>query len=240
MPDLEPAEKAGLIRLTGPTLAFRHPLVRAAAYHGATLAGRIAVHQALVTSLDGDEHADRRAWHRAAAATGADEQAALELERAAERATGGERPRPRPARPGRTGGRGRAAYRRVRGAGPPPRHDIVARYERWAQLTSRPATLALASRCRALTSPDEQAEDHFTAALDHHEQGLERSRTHLLYGEWLVADAGAPTPGVTSGRRWKPSRGPAPPPGRTVPERNCAAPGRSSTRPAPPAPCSAA
>ncbi|MGW5260692.1 LuxR C-terminal-related transcriptional regulator [Microbispora sp. NPDC004025] len=66
-----------------------------------------------------------------------------------------------------------------------PRHDIVARYERWAQLTGRPATLALAARCRALTSPDERAEDHFTAALDHHEQGLERSRTHLLYGEWL-------------------------------------------------------
>jgi hypothetical protein len=48
-----------------------------------------------------------------------------------------------------------------------------------------PEGVALAARCRALTSPNEQAEDHFTAALGHHEQGFERSRTHLLYGEWL-------------------------------------------------------
>ncbi|WP_219508678.1 AAA family ATPase [Nonomuraea ceibae] len=87
-PDLEPAEKAGLIHLTGSTLAFRHPLVRAAAYQGATFAERIAAHDALVAVLHGDEHADRRAWHRASAATGPDERAAAELERAAERATG--------------------------------------------------------------------------------------------------------------------------------------------------------
>ncbi|WP_420847121.1 ATP-binding protein [Nonomuraea basaltis] len=86
--DLEPAEKAGLVRLEGATLAFRHPLVRAAAYHGATYAERIAAHRALAEILHGEDHADRRAWHRAAAATGPDEQIARELERAADRATG--------------------------------------------------------------------------------------------------------------------------------------------------------
>ncbi|MFG2825112.1 helix-turn-helix transcriptional regulator [Kitasatospora sp. NPDC048365] len=85
---LEPAETADLIRLDGTTLVFRHPLVRAAAYRSATLARRIAAHRALADTLDGEEHADRRAWHRAAAATAPDETVARELDLAAERATG--------------------------------------------------------------------------------------------------------------------------------------------------------
>ncbi|MFJ4094220.1 helix-turn-helix transcriptional regulator [Kitasatospora sp. NPDC089913] len=85
---LEPAETAGLIRLDGTALTFRHPLVRAAAYRGATLARRIAAHLALAEALTGAEHADRRAWHRAAASTGPDEAVARELDAAAERAGG--------------------------------------------------------------------------------------------------------------------------------------------------------
>ncbi|MFB8199933.1 helix-turn-helix transcriptional regulator [Kitasatospora purpeofusca] len=85
---LEPAETAGLIRLDGAVLTFRHPLVRAAAYRGATLARRIGAHLALAEVLAGAEHADRRAWHRAAASTGPDEVVARELDAAAERAGG--------------------------------------------------------------------------------------------------------------------------------------------------------
>ncbi|MFD0351034.1 AAA family ATPase [Kitasatospora aburaviensis] len=85
---LEPAETAGLIRLDGTVLTFRHPLVRAAACRSATLARRIGAHLALADVLVGEEHADRRAWHRAAAATGPDEEVARELDRAAERASG--------------------------------------------------------------------------------------------------------------------------------------------------------
>ncbi|WP_354637383.1 ATP-binding protein [Kitasatospora camelliae] len=85
---LEPAETAGLIRLDGTSLVFRHPLVRAAAYRSATLARRISAHRALADTLTGAAHADRRAWHRAAAATGPDEAVARELDRAAERASG--------------------------------------------------------------------------------------------------------------------------------------------------------
>ncbi|MFE6748211.1 AAA family ATPase [Kitasatospora purpeofusca] len=85
---LEPAETAGLIRLDGAVLTFRHPLVRAAAYRGATLARRIGAHLALAEVLAGAEHADRRAWHRAAASTGPDEAVARELDAAAERAGG--------------------------------------------------------------------------------------------------------------------------------------------------------
>jgi hypothetical protein len=80
--DLDVAERAGLLRVTGTSVAFRHPLVRSAAYQGAALTARLTVHSVLADVLDGD----RRVWHRAAAATGPDEEIAGELERSAERA----------------------------------------------------------------------------------------------------------------------------------------------------------
>jgi hypothetical protein len=81
---LESGRLAGLVRVDGSTLAFRHPLVRSAVYHGASPAARRAVHRALAETLGGDEAA-RRAWHRAQAADGPDEAVAAELERAATR-----------------------------------------------------------------------------------------------------------------------------------------------------------
>ncbi|GAA1523763.1 LuxR family transcriptional regulator [Actinomadura kijaniata] len=86
--DLLPAERAGLIVRGGAedTLRFRHPLIRAAVYQRAPLGHRLAVHRALAAALQAPEHADRRAWHLAAAATGPDRLAAAALEHTASRA----------------------------------------------------------------------------------------------------------------------------------------------------------
>ncbi|WP_204037049.1 AAA family ATPase [Micromonospora qiuiae] len=86
--DLAPAERAGLVLhgdINGTAIRFRHPLIRAAVYQRAPLGQRLAVHRALAAAL-GPEHADRRAWHLAAAATEADEEVAAALERTAARA----------------------------------------------------------------------------------------------------------------------------------------------------------
>jgi DNA-binding CsgD family transcriptional regulator len=83
---LAAAERAGLVAVDEARLVFRHPLVRAAAYHSAPLASRQAAHRALAGALDGQLDPDgRRAWHRAAAVSGWDEQVAAELVRTAER-----------------------------------------------------------------------------------------------------------------------------------------------------------
>lgn len=84
--DLQAAEAARLVTLADGTLAFRHPLIRAAVYHDAGLAERIAVHAALASAFAEHHDVDRRAWHLAAAATGPDEEVAAALEQAAARA----------------------------------------------------------------------------------------------------------------------------------------------------------
>ncbi|MFP3965847.1 AAA family ATPase [Actinomadura fulvescens] len=122
---IEPAERAGLVTVTGGVLRFRHPLVRSAAYQRAVQAERSAAHRALARAWDEDQDADRRAWQLAAAATGPDDEVADLLERTARRAA--ERS-------------GHAA--------------VVAAYERAAQLTTDPREVVRRGAAAALAATD--------------------------------------------------------------------------------------
>src|SRR5215208_4358176 len=87
LPDdaLDSAEQAGLLRVVGGSIDFRHPLVRSALLESSTLSQRRAAHAALAAALSSAEDADRRAWHQALAALGADEDVAAALEASARR-----------------------------------------------------------------------------------------------------------------------------------------------------------
>jgi len=75
------AEAGGLVTLEPGSVEFRHPLARSAIYAAAPVEERRAAHRALAAALP-DRDIDRRAWHLAAAAVGADDAASTALEHA--------------------------------------------------------------------------------------------------------------------------------------------------------------
>ncbi|MEV6394615.1 AAA family ATPase [Streptomyces sp. NPDC051907] len=77
------AELAGLIRVDGGRLVFRHPLIRSAIAQASPPHARRAAHQALADALPADP--ERRAWHLAGSVVESDERIAQALEDAGER-----------------------------------------------------------------------------------------------------------------------------------------------------------
>jgi len=82
-----PAEADGLFTVAD-RVTFCHPLVRSAVYRSASPQERREVHRVLAEATDPSTDPDRRAWHRAQAAPGPDDDVAAELERSASRARG--------------------------------------------------------------------------------------------------------------------------------------------------------
>jgi hypothetical protein len=80
-----PAQDVGLLEMGG-RVEFAHPLVRSAAYRSAAADDLLRVHRALAEATMAGTDPDRRAWHRARATRGPDEEVAAELERSAGRA----------------------------------------------------------------------------------------------------------------------------------------------------------
>src|SRR5204862_578622 len=78
-------ESEGFLTLDG-TVVMRHPLVRSVVYKAADSTERREIHRALAEATDPQIDPDRRAWHRAQAASVPDEEVAAELECSAARA----------------------------------------------------------------------------------------------------------------------------------------------------------
>jgi DNA-binding CsgD family transcriptional regulator len=75
--DLDAATNSALLRIDGQRVTFRHPLVRSAVIQAATLPQRLAASAALAAVLPRTGH--RRAWYRAQAIVGHDDEAGDDL-----------------------------------------------------------------------------------------------------------------------------------------------------------------
>jgi DNA-binding CsgD family transcriptional regulator len=83
--DLTPAVADGLATVSSGRVFFRHPMVRSVVYHSHGEEERRVAHRTLAEVA---HDPDRRVWHLYAAANGADESLAVELDAAAGRALG--------------------------------------------------------------------------------------------------------------------------------------------------------
>ena len=209
----ESAAQDGLVEI-GARVRFRHPLVRSAVYRSASEAERQAAHRALAEATDPQLDPDRRAWHRAQAASEPDEDLAAELERSAGRAQarGGltaaaaflERAAALTPDPARRAGRALAAAQAKAQAGLPD-----AALELLAQAEAGPADELLRARIGLLRGQMAFASSHGADAsrlLLHTARQLEPLDIRLARETYLDALAAA-IYRRAAGRRGRPARG---------------------------------
>jgi DNA-binding CsgD family transcriptional regulator len=175
-----PAERAGLIAITDGRIRFTHPLVRSVVYQSAAGEQRRAAHTALAAAYG--ETGDRRAWHRAAAATGPDETIAAALEDAA-------------ARTAARGGLATAARTYERAAGLTPESDTRAqRLLAAATLAHATGRLAWASDLvhagePLANTPAVRADfQQLAAAVERETRSVRNARTLLWESATAIAD----------------------------------------------------
>jgi DNA-binding CsgD family transcriptional regulator len=166
----EAVEAEGLLALDA-RVTFRHPLVRSAVYRSAATELRSEVHLALAEATDPVTDPDRRAWHRALAASAPDEEVADELERSAVRARA-------------RGGMAAAA----------------AFLERSSVLTLDPARRASRALAAAQATQQAGALDDALRLLAYAEAGpldaLERARVDVLRAQIDATDRGSDAPAL--------------------------------------------
>jgi DNA-binding CsgD family transcriptional regulator len=176
-----PAETDRLLTVAD-RITFCHPLARSAVYRSASPQERREVHRVLAQATDPQLDPDRRAWHRAQAAPGPDEDVAAELQRSASRAQA-------------RGGLAAAA----------------AFLDRAAALTPEPARRAERALAAAQAKYQAGAFDPALALLATAEVGpldeLQRARADLLRGQIAFASSrgsGAPPLLLKAARQFEP------------------------------------
>jgi len=160
--ELGDAARAGLIEGgEGAAPGFRHPLIRAAAYHGAGAADRRRAHDALASAHLARGEQAAAAWHRAAAATEPDEEVATLLDLA-------------------------GAEARARGALSTAAHAAQRAAELSAGPGARDRRLAVAVGDLARTARPERAVELAELAVAGSEDPLARADLQRLRGEVLI------------------------------------------------------
>jgi DNA-binding CsgD family transcriptional regulator len=152
-------------------VTFPHPLIRSAVYQSSAPDLRSEVHRALAEATDPETDPDRRAWHRARAASAPDEEVADELERSALRARA------------RGGIAAAAAF-----------------LERSSMLTLDPARRARRALAAAQATQQAGALDAALRLLANAEAGpldsLERAQVDVLRAQIVAADRGSDAPAL--------------------------------------------
>ncbi|WP_250038351.1 helix-turn-helix transcriptional regulator [Paractinoplanes maris] len=161
--DAEPAIADGMVEIDA-RVRFAHPLLRSVIYRAASVAERQRVHRVLADETDASDDPDRRAWHRAQAATAPDEDVAAELVRSAGRAQA------------RGGLAAAAAFLEHAGAlTPDPAH--------------RARRMLSAARAKLLAGAAEAGLSLLSAAESGPLSALDRARAELLRGQIAFASS---------------------------------------------------